>query len=221
MKHNYQQVSKATGATLITFSAFVIILDSTWIWFDLYLDDFPYYSRTWGVGIICGVLSLTAGSLGVSVSCNDNLAEFFSKFGPTAIMGNVAGSIAVLCYGYITFCVGMHLYYMNYVTYLNSLFWGSFIAVVVCEWIFMTLIMALSFFQANFFGCTCCCIDPTGAGTIEPVDVAPVALNYPQYPVAQAVSYDHVQKQQIMIPIDEQTAQVHGQFEPNPAPAEA
>ena len=46
-------------------------------------------------------------------------------------------------------------------------------------------------------------------------------VNYPQYPVAQTVSYDHVQKQQIMIPIDEQTAQVHGQFEPNPAPAEA
>ena len=81
-------------------------------------------------------------------------------------MGNVAGSIAVLCYGYISFCVGMHLYYMHYVTYWNSLFWGSFIAVIVCEWIFMTLIMALSFFQANFFGCTCCCKDPTGAGSI-------------------------------------------------------
>ncbi|CAG5105775.1 Oidioi.mRNA.OKI2018_I69.chr1.g2442.t1.cds [Oikopleura dioica] len=67
MKHNYQSVSKATGATLITFSIFLMILDSTWIWMDWYVRDrcyryhsgngyyycsrsqyFPMYSWTYG-----------------------------------------------------------------------------------------------------------------------------------------------------------------------------
>ena len=85
-------------------------------------------------------------------------------------MGNVAGSIAVVCYGYISFCVGMHLYFMEYiidnVSWWNWAFFGSFIAVVICEWIFLTLVMALSFFQANFIGCTCCCKDPSESGAI-------------------------------------------------------
>jgi hypothetical protein len=49
-----------------------------------------YYGRyfwksswTWGVGIFCGILGLTAGSLGVSVAKNKELVDFFEKFGPT------------------------------------------------------------------------------------------------------------------------------------------
>jgi hypothetical protein len=193
---------KSTGAALITFSIFLIICDSTWVWMDLAVRDrayrcnhydhyqncyysryFPTYSWTWGIGIFCGILGLTAGSLGVSVSKNKELVNFFEKFGPTgiyflflsnlsikkAVMGNVAGSFAVLCYGYITWCAGYHLYEMDYIWsnhYYNYSFFAGFISVVICEWVFMSLVMALCFFQANFFGCTCCCKDPTEGGAI-------------------------------------------------------
>jgi len=247
MKHNYQQVSKSTGAVLITFSIFLIILDSTWVWMDWYVMDrswrcnhydyncyyyryFPEYTWTWGVGIFCGILGLTAGSLGVSVAKNKELLDFFSKFGPTAVMGNVAGSFAVLCYGYITWCVGGHLYWMVYVwenSYYSSVaFFSSFIAVVICEWIFMTLIMALCFFQANFFGCTCCCKDPTEGGAIEPVnEIASAQAQYPvvipQYPISGAETYPAPMQQlqmQQMAPMYGQPAQApYGMYAPNQA----
>ena len=44
------------------------------------------YSWTWGIGIFCGILGLTAGSLGVSVSKNKELVDFFEKFGPTGCL---------------------------------------------------------------------------------------------------------------------------------------
>lgn len=90
---------QSTGAVLITFSIFLIILDSTWVWMDVVVRDsrwkcynydyynkcyyFPKYTWTWGVGIFCGILGLTAGSLGVSVAKHKELVDFLSKFGPT------------------------------------------------------------------------------------------------------------------------------------------
>jgi hypothetical protein len=157
-------------------------------------------------------------------------------------MGNVAGSFAVLCYGYITWCTGYHLYEMDYIWsnhYYNYSFFAGFISVVICEWIFMTLIMALCFFQANFFGCTCCCKDPTEGGAIgkdlkivfttvlsEPVNV--MAAPQAQYPMAvpyqgqmmpvpmQQVPMQQVPMQQVqMQPVQmQQMAPVYGQ----PAP---
>jgi len=55
----------------------------------------------------------------------------------------------------------------------------------------------------------------------EPVEVAPVALNYPQYPVAQTVPYEHAQNHVMTLPMDGHSTQVHGRYEPNQAPAEA
>jgi len=253
MKHNYQQVSKSTGAVLITFSIFLICFDSAWVWMDWYARDkswrcnqydnyqncyygryFDEYTWTWGVGIFCGILGLTAGSLGVSVAKHEELVDFFAKFGPTAVMGNVAGSFAVLCYGWITWCTGAHLYEMEYV-YRNSYkgwsFFAGFISVVICEWIFFTLIMVLCFFQANFFGCTCCCKDPTEGGAIEPVNVmaapqmqypqainpAPVAVPYAPYPTMQPpMQQVHMQQ---MAPVYGQPAQApYGMYAPNQAP---
>jgi hypothetical protein len=55
----------------------------------------------------------------------------------------------------------------------------------------------------------------------EPVVVAPVALNYPQYPVAQTAPYEHAQNHEMTLQMDGQSTQVHGHNEPNQAPAEA
>ena len=55
----------------------------------------------------------------------------------------------------------------------------------------------------------------------EPVEVAPVALNYPQYPVVQTVPNERAQNQEMMIPMDGQSTQVQGNYDPNQAPAEA
>ncbi|CAG5105776.1 Oidioi.mRNA.OKI2018_I69.chr1.g2443.t1.cds [Oikopleura dioica] len=100
-----------------------------------------------------------------------------------AVMGNVAGSIAIFFYGYISWCVAAHLYWMSWVANWNkTAFWASLIAVLICEWIFLTLIMALSFFQANFIGCTCCCRDPSEVGAIEPAGEMIGTQNFQQYP---------------------------------------
>ena len=129
-------------------------------------------------------------------------------------MGNVAGSFAVLCYGYITWCVGYHLYEMEYIYrnhYYSWSWFAGFVSVVICEWIFMSLVMALCFFQANFFGCTCCCKDPTEGGAIgkelklvfttvllEPVNV--MAAPQAQYPMVNPVPY---QGQMMPVPMQQ------------------
>ncbi|CAG5105774.1 Oidioi.mRNA.OKI2018_I69.chr1.g2441.t1.cds [Oikopleura dioica] len=158
------------------------------------------------------------------------MIDFFAKFGPTAAMGNVAGSIAVLCYGYITFCVGAHLYWMDYVMdhayWHNWTFFGSFIAVVICEWIFLTLVMALSFFQANFIGCTCCCKDPSESGAIEPVNQAVAPIPPHGYPAVPFQGYP--QGQPALMPVYGQPIPAYGQpmstpygqYASHPAPKE-
>ena len=84
-----EQYFKATGATLITFSIFLIILDSNWIWMDIYAGYyFPIWTWTFGTGIIVGGMGIAAGSLGVNVSKNNELVDFFAKFGPTGCIIN-------------------------------------------------------------------------------------------------------------------------------------
>ena len=54
-----------------------------------YYGYFPTWSWTWGIGIFCGILGVTTGSLGVVASKNNELVDFFAKYGPTGFRLNV------------------------------------------------------------------------------------------------------------------------------------
>ncbi|CAG5090247.1 Oidioi.mRNA.OKI2018_I69.PAR.g12523.t1.cds [Oikopleura dioica] len=133
-------------------------------------------------GIAISIVPGIAGWLGITQAKKEQGPDFYISFKTVACVGNFAGSVAVV--GFLLFATYLGAVAYSLSTWGGSRYWfgmshpmkWAYLSMLVIEWFLMTIIMSVSFVLANYFGCTCCCQDPSNSVAIAPVVVQDAPL---------------------------------------------